>query len=156
MASQKSEPRSDISPTSSSSEDFTKSHGTATPPYATSEKGVAAAAHYTAQPVQIPDGTILELLDGIPPLAEGAAPSAGSGFGRACLRMFGIGKTKAEIHGNSIATQPSVFDTAQKDYYVPKSWYEGYAAFDPTFRWTWKQEQRVTRIIDWKIFLWIT
>ncbi|WVF73225.1 hypothetical protein IAT40_008044 [Kwoniella sp. CBS 6097] len=154
MALNNARSRPDSSPASSSSDDFSKNSGAATPPYATSEKG--AAAHYTAQPVQIPDGTVLELVEGTPPLAESVAPSAGSGFGRACLRVFGIGKTKAEIHGNSIATQPSVFDTAQKDYYVPQPWYEGYAAFDPKFRWTWKQEQKVTRVIDWKIFLWIT
>ncbi|WVR07847.1 hypothetical protein IAU60_004890 [Kwoniella sp. DSM 27419] len=126
-----------------------------TPPLSPSyEKGHDALV--ATQPVQIPDGTVLEILPGLPPLAESVPQSSGSGFGRACLRIFGVGKSAAAIRGDQIATQPSVFDTAQKDHYTPMEAYEGHGAFDPLARWTWKEEQRVTRIIDWKIFLWIT
>ncbi|WVQ67207.1 uncharacterized protein L199_005402 [Kwoniella botswanensis] len=160
------------SPASTSSEDFSSSSysdnekiGSApgrknsdaplrTPPLDVSEKG--QAAHFTSQPIQGPDGTTLDILEGIPPLAEAPAPASGSAFGKACLRIVGIGKKNAAHAGNAIATQPSVFDTPQRDHYTPKSWYEGYAAFDPLFRWTWKEENKVTRMIDFKIFLWVT
>ncbi|WRT70423.1 uncharacterized protein IL334_007421 [Kwoniella shivajii] len=125
-----------------------------TSPLSIREKG--QAAHHATQPLKRPDGTTLELLDGIPPLAEVGALTSGSAFGKACLRVMGIGKKNAGHAGSAIATQPSVFDTPQKDHYVPKDWYEGYAAFDPLFRWTWKEETKVVRIIDWKIFLWVT
>ncbi|WWC71813.1 uncharacterized protein I206_105772 [Kwoniella pini CBS 10737] len=125
-----------------------------TPPLETSEKGVAA--HYTSQPLKGADGNTLDILDGIPPLAEGGAPVSGSAFGKACLRIVGIGKKNAAHHGTAIATQPSVFDTPQREQYAPKQWYEGYVAFDPLFRWTWSEETKVVRIIDFKIFLWVT
>ncbi|KAK6909631.1 hypothetical protein I203_103652 [Kwoniella mangroviensis CBS 8507] len=125
------------SPASTSSEDFTSSSysdnekiesaperkdSNATlriPPLNVSEKG--QAAHFTSQPIQGPDGTTLDILEGIPPLAEAPAPASGSTFGKACLRIVGIGKKNAAHAGNAITTQPSVFDTPQRDHYTPKS-----------------------------------
>ncbi|WWC91517.1 uncharacterized protein L201_006463 [Kwoniella dendrophila CBS 6074] len=126
-----------------------------TPPLNTSKN--SEQAHYTTQSFKNPDGTTLDLLDNIPPLAEGGVPKSGSAFGKAILRIFGLSKNPNVLHsGDSIATQPSVFDTPTKNHYLPQQWYEGYKAFDPLFRWTWKEENKVVRIIDWKIFLWVT
>lgn len=55
-----------------------------------------------------------------------------------------------------VATQPSVFDTDQAEEYqkllISPEW-ENFEAFDPSFRWTWREERQTRRIIDWKIMV---
>ncbi|KAI0876423.1 major facilitator superfamily domain-containing protein [Hypoxylon argillaceum] len=57
---------------------------------------------------------------------------------------------------NAIATQPSVYDVADvKDQYMPGADWENAHRFDPLARWTWGEERKVVRKIDWRIMLWV-
>jgi hypothetical protein len=55
-----------------------------------------------------------------------------------------------------IATQHSLWDSDKveeyKKLYISPDW-ENLAAFDPTFRWTWREEKQVRRTIDWKVMV---
>lgn len=55
-----------------------------------------------------------------------------------------------------IATQPSIWDSANveeyKKRYIHPQW-ENWSAFDPSFRWTWREERAVRRKVDWKIMV---
>ncbi|TKW51739.1 putative transporter [Colletotrichum tanaceti] len=55
-----------------------------------------------------------------------------------------------------IATQPSIWDSANVEEY--KCLYihpqcENWSAFDPNFRWTWREERETRRKVDWKIMV---
>ncbi|KAH6656218.1 major facilitator superfamily domain-containing protein [Truncatella angustata] len=57
---------------------------------------------------------------------------------------------------DATATVRSVFDDPNlAGYYVPHSDYENIHRFDPAERWTHREEERVRRKIDWKIFIWV-
>jgi hypothetical protein len=55
-----------------------------------------------------------------------------------------------------IATQPSIWDSENleeyKELYIHPKW-ENWRAFDPGFRWTWREERAVRRKIDLKIMV---
>lgn len=55
-----------------------------------------------------------------------------------------------------VATQPSIWDSEHieeyKELYVHPNW-ENLAAFDPGFRWTFREENQVRRKVDWKIMV---
>ncbi|KAJ9145139.1 MFS general substrate transporter [Pleurostoma richardsiae] len=64
--------------------------------------------------------------------------------------------TKGPRDLDAIATVRSVFDDpALARYYYPHPGYENLHRFDPSERWTYREERSVRRKTDWKIFLWI-
>lgn len=56
---------------------------------------------------------------------------------------------------SQIATRESVFDGPLASHYRPDEKWENHAYFDPAFRWTVADENKVRRKADLKIFLWI-
>lgn len=81
-------------------------------------------------------------------------------LGDAVLRFLRIRKgPKLNSHDpNAIATQPSIWDSENieeyKALYIHPQW-ENWAAFDPSFIWTWKEEDAVRHKVDWKIMVWV-
>ncbi|TBU29889.1 MFS general substrate transporter [Dichomitus squalens] len=62
-------------------------------------------------------------------------------------------KPKHEL--DSIATQPSVFDDpVTLELYRPPAIWENAHRFDPSARWTWREEYRIVRKIDLLIMVW--
>ncbi|SPO03593.1 related to MFS transporter [Cephalotrichum gorgonifer] len=58
-------------------------------------------------------------------------------------------------NAEDVATQPSVYDDPQQAvYYQPHPAYENLHRFDPTFKWTWGDEKRLVRKLDWRVTLW--
>ncbi|KAJ4994466.1 major facilitator superfamily transporter [Stagonosporopsis vannaccii] len=76
------------------------------------------------------------------------------------LRFFGIRKgPKKDIYDvDAVATQPSIWDSENieelKSLYIHPQW-ENWSAFDPNFRWSWREENAVRRKVDWKIMVWV-
>ncbi|GKZ30874.1 hypothetical protein AbraIFM66950_010563 [Aspergillus brasiliensis] len=57
---------------------------------------------------------------------------------------------------DAIATTRSVFDDpALAPFYLPHPKYENLHRFDPSARWTYREEAKVRRKTDWSILLWI-
>ncbi|KAK1528238.1 major facilitator superfamily transporter [Colletotrichum paranaense] len=102
-------------------------------------------------------------VDAAPPTAPALATQQTqrmeAAMGDAILRFFMIRKgPKAEEYDlDAIATQPSIWDSENveeyKSLYIHPQW-ENWAAFDPSFRWTWREERAVRRKVDWKIMVW--
>ncbi|WYZ37681.1 hypothetical protein EsH8_II_001187 [Colletotrichum jinshuiense] len=98
-----------------------------------------------------------------PPLAPALATQENqrmeAALGDAILRFLRIRKgPKADEYDlDAIATQPSIWDSENveeyKKLYIHSQW-ENWAAFDPSFRWTWREERAVRRKVDWKIMVW--
>jgi hypothetical protein len=56
---------------------------------------------------------------------------------------------------DDIATQPSVYDGEQAQHYQPRADWENIEAFDPSFRWTWREEIAAIRKVDWRVLSWV-
>jgi hypothetical protein len=85
----------------------------------------------------------LSVLVQAPPLgaqpldAEGDKASRPHGL----LQYFGVRSAAHDAELDAIATQPSVYDKDEvAAVYLPHEKYEGLSAFDPLFRWTWREE----------------
>ncbi|KAN0113151.1 MFS general substrate transporter [Hyaloscypha variabilis] len=70
-------------------------------------------------------------------------------------KRFWWQQTSKNYDPNAIATQPSVFDDPDtaKEYQPPANW-ENLHRFDPSARWTWGEEHKLIRKIDFKIMIW--
>ncbi|KFY38142.1 hypothetical protein V494_04504 [Pseudogymnoascus sp. VKM F-4513 (FW-928)] len=93
------------------------------------------------------------------PLATQETQHMEAVLGDAILRFVGIRKGKrVEYDLDAIATQPSVWDSENveeyKKSYIHPRW-ENWSAFDPSARWTWREEKAVRRKVDWKIMAWV-
>ncbi|KII91646.1 hypothetical protein PLICRDRAFT_51782 [Plicaturopsis crispa FD-325 SS-3] len=56
---------------------------------------------------------------------------------------------------DATATKRSVYDDpALAPHYWPKKEYENLHRFDPTARWTYREERALVRKIDWRVMLW--
>jgi hypothetical protein len=70
-------------------------------------------------------------------------------------RFFWQKKSGTEVSDDSIATQPSVYDNpVLAEKYQPRSDWENLHRFDPSARWTWGEEKKLVRKVDWKIMVW--
>ncbi|KAF9030118.1 allantoate permease [Hymenopellis radicata] len=68
--------------------------------------------------------------------------------------VFKRGRRPAEDL-DSTATKRSVYDDPNlAPHYWPKKEYENLHRFDPTVRWTVREEKALVRKIDWKVMLW--
>lgn len=85
------------------------------------------------------------------PRADIASHSAGA----AILRLLGVRKRSAFDDPDAVATQESVYDGPLAAAYAPSDEWENKAAFDPSFRWTNREEKALKRKLDIKIFLWV-
>ncbi|KAL4971678.1 major facilitator superfamily domain-containing protein [Aspergillus desertorum] len=94
-----------------------------------------------------------------PALASQQTQRTKSVLGDAILRLLRVRKEKKpEYDLDAIATQPSIWDSENieeyKSLYIHPKW-ENWSAFDPSFRWTWREERAVRRKVDLKIMVWV-
>ncbi|KAI1145985.1 major facilitator superfamily transporter [Nemania diffusa] len=95
-----------------------------------------------------------------PALAAEGSERVESALGDGLLRLLRIrkGPKNGGIDLDATATQPSIWDSEHieeyKAKYIHPKW-ENYSAFDPSFRWTYREENAVRHKVDWKIMVWV-
>ncbi|KAI1260642.1 major facilitator superfamily transporter [Xylariaceae sp. FL1019] len=95
-----------------------------------------------------------------PALAAEGTERMESALGDAILRFLRIRKgPKDRVYDlDATATQPSIWDSENveeyKALYIHPKW-ENLSAFDPSFRWTYREENAVRHKVDWKIMVWV-
>ncbi|KAI1128492.1 major facilitator superfamily transporter [Nemania abortiva] len=95
-----------------------------------------------------------------PALAAEGSERMESALGDALLRLLRIrkGSKNGGFDLDATATQPSIWDSENieeyKALYIHPQW-ENYSAFDPSFRWTYREENAVRHKVDWKIMVWV-
>jgi hypothetical protein len=69
-------------------------------------------------------------------------------------KRFWFQKSKASYDPDAIATQPSVFDDPDtlEEYRPPDEW-ENSHRFEPEARWTWREEDKLIRKIDYRVMI---
>ncbi|OTA68676.1 MFS general substrate transporter [Hypoxylon sp. EC38] len=101
-----------------------------------------------------------EITSPVPALAARETERMEAALGDAILRFLRIrkGSKGDEYDLDAIATQPSIWDSDNveeyKELYIHPQW-ENWTAFDPKFRWTFREERAVRRKVDWKIMVWV-
>ncbi|KAJ5355542.1 Major facilitator superfamily domain general substrate transporter [Penicillium cataractarum] len=87
--------------------------------------------------------------------ADGLVEPSQQGEQTSLLRRLLFPSSRAD-NPDAIATVRSVFDDPLlAKYYQPHPEYENFAHFDPSVRWTYREETAVRRKTDWKVLLWI-
>ncbi|GAA5991795.1 hypothetical protein JCM5350_005427 [Sporobolomyces pararoseus] len=71
------------------------------------------------------------------------------------LRYLRIRKRRAVDDLDAVATRESVYDGPLAKFYQPHPKWENLSNFDPTFRWTHREEASVVRKINWKVLGWV-
>ncbi len=119
-------------------------------------------AHQPALDEKLDDDFKATTESGAPSLHQDVAPLASREFvdsdgtvTSAFLKALRLRKRGALDSLDGVATQPSVYDGPLADHYRPREDWENIGNFDPSFRWTWREEKAALRKVDWKIFLWI-
>ncbi|KAI0073949.1 MFS general substrate transporter [Panus rudis PR-1116 ss-1] len=98
-----------------------------------------------------PDGKDLDLKDLSPTTSTFSIPELGAPIAQERRSFF----RRSKRDPDAIATQPSVFDDPLSlEVYRPKKEYENAHRFDPYARWTWGEEARLVRKIDFRIMIW--
>ncbi|KAG9197685.1 hypothetical protein G6514_001154 [Epicoccum nigrum] len=93
-------------------------------------------------------------------LATAETQRSEAALGDYVLRLLRIrkGPKKGDFDLDAVATQPSIWDHENveelKRLHIHPQW-ENWSAFDPSFRWSWREENAVRRKVDWKIMVWV-
>ncbi|GAA6038411.1 hypothetical protein JCM8097_007635 [Rhodosporidiobolus ruineniae] len=84
-----------------------------------------------------------------------APRSEPTSLGDFVLRALRLRKQRPRPDPDSIATTVSVYDGPFAEEYQPIPEWENLRNFDPSFRWTHREERKVRRKIDLYVFAWI-